>query len=43
MARRLARGDVAPAFVLARAGGGEFDSAAMRGKRWLLAFHRYSL
>ena len=39
---KLSPGDVAPAFTLPRAGGGSFDSESLRGRRWLLSFHRYA-
>ncbi|HEX9793336.1 MAG TPA: hypothetical protein VGC54_05070 [Planctomycetota bacterium] len=42
MANRLQRGDPAPQVFLPRAGQGDFDSAEMKGRRWLLSFHRYA-
>lgn len=40
--KRLAAGDVAPPIDLPTAGGGRFDSRALRGRKWLLSFHRYA-
>ena len=43
MVKHLKPGDPAPPLRLPMAAGGAFDSGALRGRRWLLAFHRYSL
>jgi len=42
MARKLKPGVPAPDFRLARADGGELGPAEMRGRPWLLSFHRYA-
>ena len=39
---RLAPGDAAPDFELPTAAGARFDSRALRGRKWLLSFHRYA-
>lgn len=39
---RLRPGDPAPPFQADAVAGGRFDSAALRGRRWLLGFHRYA-
>jgi peroxiredoxin len=40
--KKLREGEVAPDFELERVRGGRFDSRAMKGRKWLLSFHRYA-
>jgi peroxiredoxin len=39
---RLEPGSPAPDFRATAMDGGSFDTGTLRGRRWLLGFHRYA-